>query len=175
MSYLRRHHVGLLALFVALGGTSYAASQLPRNSVGTTQLRAGAVHASDIGNGAVTLSKLGRGARGHQSVNTLGPLLFDVGGVRANVSCGSGSAAIAFGNVSGSDARIFDAGSGTVATVGDGGSLTLASINNGQSAHTVLQVAWGASLEHLTTFIVSAVRPAGGCPAEAWAQAITTG
>jgi hypothetical protein len=32
MSYLRRHHVGLLALFIALGGTSYAATQLPRYS-----------------------------------------------------------------------------------------------------------------------------------------------
>jgi hypothetical protein len=28
LAYLRRHHVGLLALFVALGGTSYAASRI---------------------------------------------------------------------------------------------------------------------------------------------------
>jgi hypothetical protein len=43
LAYLRRHHVGLLALFVALGGTSYAAAKLPRNSVGTAQIRSGAV------------------------------------------------------------------------------------------------------------------------------------
>ena len=43
LSYLRRHHVGLLALLIALGGTSYAATQLPKASVGTTQLKAGAV------------------------------------------------------------------------------------------------------------------------------------
>jgi hypothetical protein len=43
LAYLRRHHIGLLALFVALGGTSYAAAKLPRNSVGTTQIRSGAV------------------------------------------------------------------------------------------------------------------------------------
>jgi hypothetical protein len=43
IGYLRRHHVALLALFVALGGTSYAATQLPANSVGTRQLRASAV------------------------------------------------------------------------------------------------------------------------------------
>ena len=43
LAYLRRHHIGLLALFVALGGTSYAAAKLPRNSVGTPQLRSGAV------------------------------------------------------------------------------------------------------------------------------------
>jgi hypothetical protein len=29
-SYLRRHHVALLALFVAVGGTSCAAVALPR-------------------------------------------------------------------------------------------------------------------------------------------------
>ena len=43
LTYLRRHHVGLLALLVALGGTSYAAIQLPRGSVGAPQLKAHAV------------------------------------------------------------------------------------------------------------------------------------
>jgi hypothetical protein len=43
VDYLRRHHVALLALVIALGGTSYAAVQLPNNSVGTKQLRAKAV------------------------------------------------------------------------------------------------------------------------------------
>ena len=42
IAYLRRHHIGIIALFVALGGTSYAATQLPVNSVGTRQIRAGA-------------------------------------------------------------------------------------------------------------------------------------
>src|SRR3954468_22599857 len=37
-----------LALFIALGGTSYAALKLPRNSVGSQQIRAGAVHSSEI-------------------------------------------------------------------------------------------------------------------------------
>jgi hypothetical protein len=46
--YLRRHHIALLALFLALGGTSYAASQIPANSVGTTQIK----------NKAVTLRKI---------------------------------------------------------------------------------------------------------------------
>ena len=48
-THLRQHTVSYLALFVALGGTSYAATSLPANSVGTTQLRAGAVQAQDIG------------------------------------------------------------------------------------------------------------------------------
>jgi len=35
--------ISLIALFVALGGTTYAATRLPANSVGTKQLRKGAV------------------------------------------------------------------------------------------------------------------------------------
>ncbi len=40
---IRKNPVAYVALFVALGGTSYAASRLPANSVGTGQLRNGAV------------------------------------------------------------------------------------------------------------------------------------
>jgi hypothetical protein len=45
--------VASLALFVALGGTSYALT-LPRNSVGPKQLRADAVGRSELRKGAVT-------------------------------------------------------------------------------------------------------------------------
>ena len=47
-THLRRHVVAYLALFVALGGTSYAAS-LPKNSVGATQLKDRAVTAPKLG------------------------------------------------------------------------------------------------------------------------------
>ena len=40
--------VAYLALFVALGGTGYAAITLPKNSVGAKQLRTGAVTSKDI-------------------------------------------------------------------------------------------------------------------------------
>jgi hypothetical protein len=53
--------MGIIALFVALGGTSYAATQLPSNSVGTKQIRAGAVIATKIHNGAITSAKLSPG------------------------------------------------------------------------------------------------------------------
>jgi hypothetical protein len=42
-----------MALFVALGGTSYAAMTLPSNSVGSAQIRTHAVKKSEIGKGAV--------------------------------------------------------------------------------------------------------------------------
>lgn len=50
--------VALTALFVALGGTGYAAFSLPRNSVGSKQLRNGAVTTNKLKNGAVTATKL---------------------------------------------------------------------------------------------------------------------
>lgn len=42
-----------LALFVALGGTSYAAIKLPKGSVGTQQLRAGAVTSDKVKDGSL--------------------------------------------------------------------------------------------------------------------------
>jgi hypothetical protein len=49
-----------VALFVALGGTGYAALQLPANSVGSKQIRNGAVKNSEIANNAVTGRKVRR-------------------------------------------------------------------------------------------------------------------
>jgi hypothetical protein len=50
--------VALLALFVALGGTGYAAVALQKNSVGSKQLRKGAVKNSKIAANAVTGAKV---------------------------------------------------------------------------------------------------------------------
>ncbi len=47
-----------LALFIALGGTSYAVTKLPRNSVGTLQVRDGSLLRKDLS------GSLARGARG---------------------------------------------------------------------------------------------------------------
>jgi hypothetical protein len=50
--------VALVALFVALGGTGYAVTAVPRNSVGSAQLRNRGVKESDLGNRAVVTGKL---------------------------------------------------------------------------------------------------------------------
>jgi hypothetical protein len=52
--HLRRNAVAYLALFVALGGTSYAALRLPAGSVGNRQIRNQAVSAAKIAPGAIT-------------------------------------------------------------------------------------------------------------------------
>src|SRR4051812_13671246 len=46
------------AVFIALGGASYAAVTLPKNSVGTSQLRNQAVSTAKIRDGAITGSKV---------------------------------------------------------------------------------------------------------------------
>jgi hypothetical protein len=47
------HIISLIALFVALGGTGYAAVTLPRNSVGGSQLKPNSVSSSKVKNGAL--------------------------------------------------------------------------------------------------------------------------
>jgi hypothetical protein len=50
--------IALVALIIALGGTSYAAISPPKNSVGTKQIRKGAVTKSKIRANAITSSKV---------------------------------------------------------------------------------------------------------------------
>ena len=47
-----------VAVFIALGGASYAAIKLPTNSVGTKQLKKNAITTAKIKNGAVTPTKV---------------------------------------------------------------------------------------------------------------------
>ena len=65
-SYIARHHVALLALFVALGGTSFAAGNavLARNSVGTRQVIDGSLQTTDLSSKARTALKGKTGPRG---------------------------------------------------------------------------------------------------------------
>jgi hypothetical protein len=58
LRFLRGNTIALLALFIALGGTTYAATALPKNSVGTKQLKKNAVTALKIKNGNVSGPKL---------------------------------------------------------------------------------------------------------------------
>jgi hypothetical protein len=53
-----------LALFVALGGTSYAAIKLPKNSVGSLQVRDRSLKATDLAPNALASGTGARGPRG---------------------------------------------------------------------------------------------------------------
>jgi hypothetical protein len=68
VNFIRRHVmspamiVACAALIVALGGVSYAAARLPRNSVGTVQLRKKSVTGAKLKRSAVTSAKVKNGS-----------------------------------------------------------------------------------------------------------------
>ena len=58
LGHVRSNVIAYLALFIALGGTSYAAVRLAPGSVGSLQLRNGAVTTKKIASGAIVPTKL---------------------------------------------------------------------------------------------------------------------
>jgi len=66
VEYIKRHHLALVALFFALGGTSFAAGNalLPSNSVGTRQVINGSLHTNDLSKTARNALKGNRGLQG---------------------------------------------------------------------------------------------------------------
>jgi hypothetical protein len=50
--------ISIIALIVAIGGVSYAAVKIPKNSVGTKQLKKGAVKTAKLKKGAVSTAKI---------------------------------------------------------------------------------------------------------------------
>jgi hypothetical protein len=64
-----------LALFIALGGTSYAAVSLSRNDVGAWHIRTGAVGKSEIRSGAVSTAEIRRNGVGSSEIkrDAVGP------------------------------------------------------------------------------------------------------
>ena len=81
MTFLRKrftsaHGIALLALFVALGGTGYAVTALPENSVGSKQIKKNAVRSGEVKNGSLKKGDFAagqlpagpRGAQGPQGI-----------------------------------------------------------------------------------------------------------
>jgi hypothetical protein len=64
VGHFRHNLVGYVALFVALGGSAYAISNLPANSVGSKQLRKNAVKASKVKDRSLRGKDLQKGAVG---------------------------------------------------------------------------------------------------------------
>src|SRR3954470_11383676 len=62
--------IATLALFLALGGTGYAALKLPKNSVGSKQIKKNAVTSTKVKNGSL---KKGDFAAGQLPAGAVGP------------------------------------------------------------------------------------------------------
>jgi hypothetical protein len=62
-----------IAVFIALGGASYAATQIPKNSVGTKQLKNGAVTGAKVKVGSLPVSSFKEGQLPLGAVGPIGP------------------------------------------------------------------------------------------------------
>jgi hypothetical protein len=96
--------ISLIALFVALGGTGYAAVKLPKNSVGGTQIKKNAVNSSKVKNGSLLSAdfkagQLPAGARGATGpAGPTGPRGAD-GANGTNGANGANGTAVAFARI----------------------------------------------------------------------------
>jgi hypothetical protein len=73
LSHARQNVIAYLALFVALGGTSYAAIKLPANSVGTKQIKNSSVTSAKIKDGSIQTVDLAAGTLKAGGVGPAGP------------------------------------------------------------------------------------------------------
>jgi len=106
--------MSVIAVFIALGGTGYAISTLPKNSVGSKQLKKSSVGTAKIKKEAVTAAKVKRGSlTGAQiDVSTLGVV---PGAIRAGHADTAGRADIAgdAGTLQGNGPSAFVRGNGS--------------------------------------------------------------
>ncbi|MFT3866150.1 MAG: hypothetical protein QM729_17935 [Solirubrobacterales bacterium] len=114
MRLVRRHLTyanvaATLALFLALGGAAYAATRLPRNSVGNAQLRKSAVTASKIAKKTRRQLRGDRGPTGPQGKTGKTGARGPQGKTGATGAAGSGPAYEVFGT-----SKSIAAGGGTV-------------------------------------------------------------
>lgn len=149
--FLRSNTIALVALFVALGGTTYAATALPRNSVGPLQLKKNAVTGPKVRNNSLTgadvlestLGKVPRATtadsaksagvatavagytvkRFNASVASGGAqvTVLDLNGLLLTLTCPSGNVALVGNNNSGAAAQLRYAGQSGAAASFGGG------------------------------------------------------
>lgn len=112
--YLKHHHLALVAVFLALGGSAYAI-KLGRNSVKSKQIAPGAVKTSELGADAATGDKV--------KESSLGPVPNAAAAANADQLDGRDSSAFGYGVLSGRivglpavPATLFASASGNSAT-----------------------------------------------------------
>jgi hypothetical protein len=157
--------VSFVALFVALGGASYAATQLPANSVGNAQLQNGSVGNWKLKFNAVGARKIINGAVGAQQVNS--------SQVQLRVAAGCSTGAIASVGLSGTvtctPTLPNEYGSNTAAvTLGAGATQVATQSLSAGSSYLVMAyphvVISGASGQHVQVDCTLSVPAGSGTP-----------
>jgi len=149
--------VALLALFIAMAGTGYAATKLPANSVGSKQIKANAVVSSKIKDGSLTrkdfaASQLPAGAQGLQGLPGLQGAAGAPGAQGAQGA--EGPPAVTFIDVAssatGTGAQTASCPPGEIATGGGGDSSDglVATSRPIINVMTGLPIAWTATAKH---------------------------
>jgi hypothetical protein len=119
LTYLRSQVLGLVAIFIALGGTGYAAMSIPRHSVGRRQLKRAAVGHAQLGRRSVGNPQLRTHAVSQRTLAaaSVGSRQLRKGSVRGNqIAPGSVDAAkLAAGSVGTSALAAGSVGAGQIA------------------------------------------------------------
>jgi hypothetical protein len=139
LNNLRGQWIGVVALFIALGGTGYAAISIPRHSVGRGQLRNGAVGETQLGKRSVGATQLRTHAVTQRAINgaSVGSRQLRKGSVRGTqLAPGSvTSSKIGAGQVTASQIAAGAIGNGQIAAGAVGsGQLAAGAVGSGQLA-----------------------------------------
>jgi hypothetical protein len=160
--------IALVALFVALGGTGYAALKLPKNSVGTKQLKNNAVTGAKVKDGSLTAGDFGgtlpTGAQGPKG---------DTGAAGAAGAAGTNGTNGAKGDKGdkGDDGTDGTNGTGTQGPTGPSGTSLKPKATGGpqttSGAVTLANSSWsqGANKPNEVLYRVSWTPPPGTCTA----------
>lgn len=114
-----------LALVVALGGTSYAAVAIPKNSVGSKQIINSSVKSADVKNGSLQGADFRAGELAAGTQGPVGPA-GSAGPAGAAGATGPAGSARAFGLVTGGATPVLSMQKGFTAVINNGGFYCLA-------------------------------------------------
>ncbi len=157
--------VSFMALFIALGGASYAATQLPANSVGTAQIQNGSVGNWKLKSNAVGARKIINGSVGAKQVESSQVQLR----VASSCSTGAISAVGLSGSVTCTPTVGNEYGSNTAATT-VGSSATQVASESLVAGSSYLVMAYpnvvitGLSGQHVEVDCTLSVPPGSGTP-----------
>jgi hypothetical protein len=148
-----------IALFVALGGTSYAVTQLPKNSVGTKQLKANSVTGAKVKNGSLAAVDFSNAALNalQGATGPAGPAGATGATGPSNVIFGRQAATVTVNNTTGVTVGSMDVPAGAYSVVA---AMTLTNV----SGSDVAAASCGLTYGDRTSYQAADLGPTGATP-----------